>query len=295
MNISRQIESGQLVCPKTKQKLSILHDTQWIENVDGTHRYKFMDGKVPILLTDPAWLKKYANDSERMNAEYAIQSINKRQSFLNRIKAKLTQDYRTEASKKALQALFIGLSSDAICISIGGGPTRAHPRLLNLNIGPFPNVEVVVDAHCLPYADGCVDVIHCEAVFEHLYDPVQAAKEMHRVLKPGSKAYICTPFLQAYHGYPHHYQNYTLTGHQNLFEAVGFRIVEAGVCVGPVYTIVNLIAVFLNEYIPYPVNLPVRYLWGAAGALIRPLDKILAKKKNAHVLASTTYAIVEKV
>ena len=110
-------------------------------------------------------------------------------------------------------------------------------------------MDVVADAHCLPYADESVDAIHSEAVFEHLYNPVKAAKEIYRVLKPGKKAYICTPFLQAYHGYPHHYQNYTITGHKLLFESVGFRIVEAGTCVGPVHTILHLVAVFLNEYL----------------------------------------------
>jgi len=294
MNISRQIEAGKLVCPKTRQRLTAANDNQWIENSDRTVRYKFINGRVPVLLTDPDRLEKYANDSERMNQEYAEENINRKPSLFHRIKAVLTQDYRTQASRDALNNLFTGLADDAICISIGGGPSRAHPRLLNLNIGPFPNVEAVADAHCLPYADDCVDVIHCEAVFEHLYNPLQAAREMHRVLKPSGKAYVCTPFMQAYHGYPHHYQNYTLTGHQTLFKSVGFRIVEAGVCVGPVYTLVNLIAVFLNEYIPRPMNMAARYLWGAIGACVRPLDKILATRDNAHVLSSTTYAVLEK-
>ena len=72
---------------------------------------------------------------------------------------------------------------------------RSHPMLFNLNIGPFPNVDVVADAHSLPYADESVDVVHSEAVFEHLYNPGQASKEIYRILKKGGKAYICTPFL----------------------------------------------------------------------------------------------------
>lgn len=294
MSISRQIELGQLRCPKTRQKLFIDHINQWITNADKTARYKLLNGTVPILLTNPERQEAYASDSKRMNEEYTAQSLKKQHSLMHRIKATLTQDYRTASSKKAVENLFKGLPENALCLSVGGGPSRAHPRLLNLNIGPFPNVDVVADAHCLAYADNCVDVIHCEAVFEHLYDPIQAAKEIYRVLKPGKRAYICTPFMQGYHGYPHHYQNYTLTGHQQLFKSLGFRIVEAGVCVGPVYTMVNLIATFIHEYVPRPLNLPLRYLWGALGAVIRPLDKIIATRENAYVLASTTYVVVEK-
>lgn len=292
MDIKRQIELGLLVCPKTKQKLMI--DNQFIENTAKTERYKFLNGRIPILLTDTKWAEEYTIESDSMNKEYAIDYINKKKSLLSKIRSKLTQDYRTESSKRAFLGLFDDLPSDPLCISVGGGPMRAHPMLFNLNIGPFPNVDVVADAHSLPYADESVDVVHSEAIFEHLYNPGQAAKEIYRILKMGGKAYICTPFLQPYHGYPHHYQNYTITGHKLLFESVGFRIVEAGTCVGPVYTIVSLVATFLDEYFPYPLNKLLRFTWGSFGVIVRPLDKFINKRKNAHILASTTYVILEK-
>ncbi|HEY6065191.1 MAG TPA: hypothetical protein VIY96_03490, partial [Thermoanaerobaculia bacterium] len=28
-------------------------------------------------------------------------------------------------------------------VSVGGGPRRVHPRFVNLNLAPFPNVDVV--------------------------------------------------------------------------------------------------------------------------------------------------------
>lgn len=294
MGIREQIESGRLVCPKTRQKLSIVDGNQWLENSDGTERYRFHEGRVPILLSDHGWAEKYAGDSDKMVSEYTVDALNKKKLLLGRIKSKLTQDYRTASCRNAFHRLFDGLSENDLCISIGGGPTRHHPRLLNVNIGPFPNVDIVADALCLPYSDGSIDAIHCEAVFEHLHPPVKAAEEMVRVLKPGKRAYVCTPFMQAYHGYPHHYQNYTLTGHVKLFESVGFRIVEAGVGVGPVYTMVNLLTVFIAEYFPYPFNKLLKFIWSAIGIGIRPLDKIVGNKPNAYILASTTYAILEK-
>jgi len=78
-----------------------------------------------------------------------------------------------------------------------------------------------------------VDAVHCEAVFEHLHSPAVAARELARVLKPGARAFVCTPFLQAFHGYPSHFQNFTIYGHRKLFEDAGLEIVESGVCNGP--------------------------------------------------------------
>jgi SAM-dependent methyltransferase len=294
MSVLRQIELGFLICPKTGQPLQLKDQTLTTKDQDQGPQYRLRNGSVPILLTAPHWQDAYASESARMNEEYAPRVLSKSRLLMQRIKAFLTQDYRTASSRKAFESLFQGLPVESLCLSIGGGPTRNHPLLCNVNIGPFPNVDVVADAHCLPYAAGCVDAVHCEAVLEHLYDPVVAVKEMYRVLKPGGKAYVCTPFLQGYHGYPHHYQNYTLTGQQHLLRAVGFEVVAAGVCVGPVYTLVSLVAGFLHEYIPPPLNLPLRYLWGAAGAVIRPLDKFIAPKENAHIFASTTYALVLK-
>ena len=175
-----------------------------------------------------------------------------------------------------------------------GRPNRVHPTMTNVNIGPFPNVDVVADAHHLPYADECVDAVHSEAVFEHLANPARAAKEVFRVLKTNGRAFVCTPFLQPYHGYPDHYQNFTLTGHRGLFESKGFEILGAGTCVGPVYTMANIMLIFLSEFSPAPLRRPLSMVWQMMSMAVRPLDKILNERKNSHVLVSTTYLLARK-
>ncbi len=295
MDIIKQVELGVLICPLTKHKLFISPDRQWLITKNKSNRYKLKDEKIPILLSNPEWAEEYASDSSKMNEEYSLENVKKHKSFFNRIKQCLTYDYKTTASKNAFLSLFNNLSEDALCLSIGGGPTRAHKRLTNVNIGPFPNVDVVADAHQLPYADNSIDAVHSDAVFEHLQNPVKAAEEIYRVMKPGSKAYISTPFMQAYHGYPHHFQNFTITGHKLLFTSVGFEVLEAGTSVGPVYTIVNLISTFIYYYLPMVLRVPLRIIWGGFGVLIRPLDKIIGNRNNSYILASTTYVVIKKI
>lgn len=46
------------------------------------------------------------------------------------------------------------------------------------------------DATALPFADGSVDVIRCERVFQHLPDAEAAAREFARVLAPGGRVVV---------------------------------------------------------------------------------------------------------
>jgi SAM-dependent methyltransferase len=287
--VFRQIEAGIIVCPVTKQSLCMTEGG--VKSLDGEYSYKLIGRGVPALITDQALVDEYAKSSERMNAEYSEKGVEKKEAWYRRI---FRRDYRTKRSIQDHAEIYSNLGEDAVCLAIGGGPTRAHPKLLNLNIGPFPNVDVVGDAHCLPYADNSVDAIHCEAVFEHLHTPVLAASEIFRVLKKGGKVYVCTPFMQAYHGYPHHYQNFTLTGHVNLFEKAGLKVVKHGVCVGPSVAMRVLISSYITNYFPFPLNKIGRILWALFSLVVSPFDLVLGRKPNAHVLASLTYLVAEK-
>jgi len=103
-----------------------------------------------------------------------------------------------------------------------------------------------------------------------------------------------TPFLYHYHGYPHHYQNFTLQGHENLFRRAGFHVVESGTCVGPVHAMVLSIAVFLAQYCTSPVGRFVSRLWNFSSQYLYPLDRCINTRPNAHVLAATTFVLAKK-
>lgn len=222
---------------------------------------------------------------------------------------RLTQNYvrpRTLASRlgqidpprnpRAGRAFDVAMSGPVgPAVSIGGGPLRVHPRFLNLNLALFPNVDVVADAHFLPFGLGTVGVLYCEAVLEHLERPDLAVAEMFRVLKPGAYVFAATPFLQAFHGYPDHFQNFTLAGHSGLFTRSGFDVVDSGPCVGPAFTLVDLASNWVRESVPGRIVSRAAWLGiRLAGKAFVQLDRLLLLSPRAHLLASTTFVLARK-
>ncbi|MFH0874143.1 MAG: class I SAM-dependent methyltransferase [Candidatus Komeilibacteria bacterium] len=90
--------------------------------------------------------------------------------------------------------------------------------------------DIVGDIHQLPLADNSVEAVICIAVLEHVEEPQKAAREIHRVLKPGGYAYIYLPFLYYYHPLPGYYGDfyrYTIEGARYLLrEFSGFESVN---------------------------------------------------------------------
>jgi hypothetical protein len=201
-------------------------------------------------------------------------------------------DLRSAAAHAAFETL---ITRPGSILSVGGGPRRIHPRLRNLNIEFAVGVDVVGTAYALPVGDASLAGIHCEAVLEHLEFPDIAAAEMFRALQLGGVVFAATPFLQPYHAYPDHYQNFTLRGHTRLFERAGFSIRDAGTCVGPTFALVDILANYVRELTPG--RLPSRILERlvrAGGRIARLPDIALRHHRAAANVASSTFVLAEK-
>ncbi len=197
--------------------------------------------------------------------------IENRRGF-NHLFSRLLSDRRTAASNAAFATAMKDAPPGLLSVSIGGGPSRASPLLRNLNIALLPNVDIVATAYALPFPNGSLHGIHCEAVIEHLELPEVAVAEMYRVLRPGGQVFAATPFLQGYHGFPGHFQNFTLDGHRRLFERAGFAVASSGVCVGPCVALADFLTLFSRELLPG--DLFRRLVARAVSLLLLPLPSV---------------------
>ena len=87
-------------------------------------------------------------------------------------------------------------------------------------------VDVMASADSLPFADEAFDCVICTEVLEHCARPQQTMAEIHRVLKPGGRVFLTTPFLRPLHEMPHDYYRYTPAAIHHLTTSAGLSVLS---------------------------------------------------------------------
>jgi SAM-dependent methyltransferase len=150
------------------------------------------------------------------------------------------------------------ITPSVLAVDIGSGNTRIMDGVVNVDLMPYPNVDVVSDADRLPFASDSVDIVFSIAVLEHVPDPHAAVAELVRVLRPGGHAYVFVPFMQGFHAAPHDYQRFTRPGLERALR--GLRVIRTE-SFGPTSGLVWV----LGEWLAIPLSLG-----------IAPLQRVLA-------------------
>lgn len=107
------------------------------------------------------------------------------------------------------------LISSCTCVDWPGSPHG------NLHVDQFCDLS-----RTLPFDDGTFDTVISSDVIEHLPDPVLAFNEMARVLRPGGKLILNTPFLYMLHEVPHDYYRHTRYSLHRLSTEAGMEVLE---------------------------------------------------------------------
>jgi SAM-dependent methyltransferase len=126
--------------------------------------------------------------------------------------------------------LIINNAASGIVLDYGAGNPPAsdyHPNVIFHDFVHYPSTDVVSTCDRLPYRDNSIDAVISKAVFEHIARPWEAAREIHRVLKPGGVVHVDTAFMQPLHSDPYHYFNMTLAGMREIFKP--FKHMRSGI------------------------------------------------------------------
>lgn len=82
-------------------------------------------------------------------------------------------------------------------LDLGCGRSKLSGAV-GLDLGPHPGVDLVADLdQPLPLADASFDLVRLRHVIEHAADLAALMGEVHRVLRPGGRAWILTPHYSA--------------------------------------------------------------------------------------------------
>jgi SAM-dependent methyltransferase len=88
-------------------------------------------------------------------------------------------------------------------------------------------VAVVGSVLELPFDADRFDVVICSEVLEHVPEPRQALAEIARVLVPGGRLVLSTPFLYPLHESPYDYFRYTPFFYDYAAREVGLQLIES--------------------------------------------------------------------
>ena len=102
---------------------------------------------------------------------------------------------------------------DGRILDIGSGTAHIkefRPDIISTDILPFPGIDVIADAHQLPFSDGSFAGVVMLDVLHHLERPIDFLHEASRVLRPGGRLAMIEPamttlarrFYDRYHDEP---------------------------------------------------------------------------------------------
>lgn len=183
------------------------------------------------------------------------------------------------------------LNIGSLSIDLG----KLHPNIINLDLTYYTSVDVVGDAHTLPFKDESVDVILFKNVLEHIRNPAVVMAEIRRVLKTGGCLYIKLPFLQPFHAVPDDYQRYTVSGMKELLK--DYTELSFGISVGPA----SMLSWMLREYLAiltsfgnYKLYQAGLIVWGWLTFWIKYTDILFRRNALANRVTSAFYGIYRK-
>ena len=103
---------------------------------------------------------------------------------------------------------------------------KDNKNWIGIDIQEGYNVDMVMSAESLTFANDTFNACLCSEVLEHVVNPGQVLREIHRVLTKGGNVLITTMFAFPIHNYPSDYWRFSTEGLTLLLEQAGFVNVE---------------------------------------------------------------------
>jgi SAM-dependent methyltransferase len=88
----------------------------------------------------------------------------------------------------------------------------------------YAPVDYVCSLDAIPVESERYDLVLCTQVLEHLPEPADVLRELHRVLRPGGRLWLTAPLFYPEHEQPYDFYRYTAFGLRHRLTGAGFTV-----------------------------------------------------------------------
>ena len=177
----------------------------------------------------------------------------------------------------------------------GDQPYRQHFAHCDYEAADFEKVDrsyakstYVCDLSAIPVADAYFDAILFNQVMEHLPEPLDVLRELHRVLRPGGRMICTAPLFFEEHEKPYDFYRYTQFAWRHLLGKAGFEIQKLGWMEGYLSTVAYQLQTAARYLPANPGNIAP----GVLGWVFAPL--MIVCKVSFHILARLFHVLDEQ-
>lgn len=295
------LDNTKLACPcENKSKLKdigvgyICNEQNCIHHLNRSCFY--FNGGVPVIISEEKTDTLCQSSSV---ASYV--SRQSRETFFGKIIAHAKKLQGTSpASKKNCEGFltFVRANSENPSIliigsgEVGSAADRLYTaglQVTGIDIYITGSVDVVCDAHYLPFESESFDGVWIQAVLEHVMDPAKVVNEIYRVLKKDGTVYAETAFMQPVHEGAYDFTRFTVLGHRYLFKS--FDLVDMGGVASAVSSLSWAIKYF---FWAVTGSKKIAQVMGVlSGIILRPFN-FFVRKKSLYDSCSGVYFMGKK-
>ena len=217
--------------------------------------------------------------------------------FYNFIVKNIYGDHNKNYKVKQTLNKLINKNIEGTVVNVGSGNQRLHKKIINVDIFPGENIDIVLKNNVLPFPDKYADLIISQECLEHVDNYELLMEEIYRILKKGGFFYLQTPWTIGYHGCPKDYWRFSRDGLIFLSKKFKFSILEIKTTVGPFTGLYRILvessAIFFSNLFQFLYK-PSKLFSSIIFYPLKLLDPFYEKNPNSHKVAGGFFIVLEK-